>query len=38
MKYKIGHPLSGQTCNRNITDVELGDISEVAVGTPGGWP
>lgn len=31
-------PLSGQTCNLNVTDVELGEIKEAGSGTPGGCP
>lgn len=37
-KYEIGQPLSGQMCNLNITDVELGKINEEEGGTPGGLP
>lgn len=38
MKYNIGQPLSGHTCNLRITDVEFGEMKLCDDGTPGGWP
>lgn len=37
-KYSNGHPLSGQTCSLNKTDVEFGWINAVPWGTPGASP
>lgn len=38
MKYNIGHPLSGHTYNRSVTDVEFGETKEAWEGIPGGCP